>query len=45
MNVKIERDGGVLFERRTFHALFATHDQSEGMAAFLGRRPPRFTGE
>ncbi|GAA0963355.1 enoyl-CoA hydratase-related protein [Virgisporangium aurantiacum] len=36
---------GVLFERRTFHALFATHDQTEGMHAFLDKRPPRFTGE
>ncbi len=29
---------GVLFERRAFHALFATHDQKEGMAAFLEKR-------
>lgn len=35
---------GVLFERRIFHALFATHDQSEGMAGFLDKRPPQFTG-
>ncbi|WP_327351363.1 enoyl-CoA hydratase-related protein [Streptomyces sp. NBC_01304] len=35
---------GILFERRVFHALFATEDQSEGMSAFLGKRPPRFTG-
>jgi enoyl-CoA hydratase len=35
---------GVLFERRTFHALFATADQKEGMAAFLAKRPARFTG-
>jgi enoyl-CoA hydratase len=33
---------GVLFERRMFHALFATEDQKEGMAAFLEKRPPRF---
>jgi enoyl-CoA hydratase len=35
---------GVLFERRTFHALFATADQKEGMAAFLAKRPAQFTG-
>src|ERR1700739_4368779 len=35
-------DEGVIFERRMFHALFATADQKEGMAAFLEKRPPRF---
>ncbi|HEY7674251.1 MAG TPA: enoyl-CoA hydratase [Burkholderiales bacterium] len=34
---------GVLFERRLFHALFATEDQKEGMAAFLEKRKPKFT--
>jgi enoyl-CoA hydratase len=33
---------GIRFERRLFHALFATHDQKEGMAAFLARRKPAF---
>jgi enoyl-CoA hydratase len=33
---------GMLFERRLFHALFATQDQKEGMAAFLEKRPPDF---
>ena len=33
---------GLLFERRSFHALFSSDDQSEGMAAFIEKRSPRF---
>ena len=33
---------GVMFERRLFHALFATEDQKEGMDAFLSKRPAQF---
>jgi len=33
---------GLLAERRLFHALFATEDQQEGMAAFLEKRTPQF---
>lgn len=33
---------GVRFERRVFHSLFATHDQKEGMAAFIEKRAPAF---
>ena len=33
---------GLLFERRMFHALFATEDQSEGMGAFLEKREAQF---
>ncbi len=33
---------GVLFERRMFHALFATADQKEGMGAFVEKRKPAF---
>jgi len=33
---------GMLFERRLFHALFATEDQKEGMAAFVEKRKPNF---
>jgi enoyl-CoA hydratase len=33
---------GVLFERRQFHALFATEDQKEGMDAFMNKRKPAF---
>ncbi len=34
---------GIRFERRLFHATFATEDQKEGMAAFTEKRQPRFT--
>jgi enoyl-CoA hydratase len=33
---------GVHFERRLFHALFATADQKEGMDAFVNKRPAQF---
>src|SRR5438552_1202478 len=33
---------GLRFERRLFHSLFATHDQKEGMAAFVEKRKPKF---
>lgn len=33
---------GVRFERRLFHALFATEDQKEGMEAFIDKRAPQF---
>ena len=34
---------GVRFERRVFYAMFATQDQKEGMAAFVEKRPAKFT--
>jgi enoyl-CoA hydratase len=33
---------GIRFERRIFHSLFATNDRSEGMNAFIEKRPPKF---
>ena len=33
---------GIRFERRVFHAVFATADQKEGMAAFAEKRKPDF---
>jgi enoyl-CoA hydratase len=35
---------GVALERRLFHSLFAFDDQKEGMAAFVEKRPAKFTG-
>jgi enoyl-CoA hydratase len=36
---------GLHFERRLFHAMFATADQKEGMAAFTEKRKPSFKDE
>ena len=36
---------GLDYERRLFTMLFATDDQKEGMAAFVEKRPPIWTGE
>jgi enoyl-CoA hydratase len=33
---------GIRFERRMFHAVFATEDQKEGMGAFAEKRKPQF---
>ena len=33
---------GLRFERRVFHAMFATEDQKEGMRAFVEKRKPAF---
>jgi enoyl-CoA hydratase len=36
---------GIRFERRIFHALFATQDQKEGMSAFVEKRPANFSNK
>ena len=36
---------GVHYERRVFHSLFALDDQSEGMAAFIEKRAPKFSNK
>jgi enoyl-CoA hydratase len=33
---------GLRFERRMFHSMFATEDQSEGMSAFIDKREAQF---
>ena len=36
---------GVAFEGRSFHFLFGTEDQTEGMKAFIEKRDAKWTGE
>ncbi|CAH1795344.1 unnamed protein product [Owenia fusiformis] len=36
---------GMHFEKRIFHATFATKDRKEGMTAFVEKRPANFTDE
>ena len=36
---------GLIDERRAFYLLFASHDQKEGMAAFLEKRIPNWQGK
>jgi len=46
VNAAFETDltQGLAHERRLFYLLFASEDQKEGMAAFMEKRSPDFTG-
>ena len=41
---ELSLQAGLEFERRSFFLLFASEDQSEGMAAFIDKRPPTWSG-
>jgi enoyl-CoA hydratase len=41
---ELSLEAGLEFERRNFFLLFSSADQAEGMAAFLEKRPPHWTG-
>ena len=44
LNVSFETtlSQGIQFERRMFQSMFTTHDQKEGMSAFIEKRKPHF---
>ncbi|MGH2766500.1 MAG: enoyl-CoA hydratase-related protein, partial [Actinomycetota bacterium] len=41
---RVDLRTGVAIEREAFSDLFTTEDQKEGMAAFVEKRKPDFTG-
>ncbi|MFM8438594.1 MAG: enoyl-CoA hydratase-related protein, partial [Candidatus Kapaibacterium sp.] len=46
VNAAIEQslDAGLELERKNFYLLFASNDQKEGMAAFVEKRAPVWSG-
>lgn len=45
LGAEMDLRAGMELERRNYLLLFDTSDQQEGMAAFLEKRPPHFTGK
>ncbi len=42
--LEMDINAGLAWESQLFAALFATDDRREGMAAFVEKRKPKFTG-
>jgi enoyl-CoA hydratase/carnithine racemase len=42
--LNVDLNSGLLYEQKTFAALFSTADQKEGMTAFPEKRIPVFKG-
>jgi enoyl-CoA hydratase len=40
---ELSLEEGLRFERRIFHSMFSLADQKEGMAAFIEKRPAKWT--
>lgn len=43
MSAELPLTHGLRYEKKLFHASFATNDKREGMTAFLEKRKPEFT--
>jgi enoyl-CoA hydratase/carnithine racemase len=44
-SLEMSLNDALQYEKRSFHATFATKDQKEGMAAFIEKRKPEFKNE